>query len=223
MLSYDSGDTDMGEGATWSNKFKKGITLDTGYYMLVTGTRLANGSVLSEVTFFNIKEGETTALELKLREDDTAVQVIGNFNSESLYTPVNGDKPVSVLSTTGRGYYVVAVLGAKEEPTNHFLKDLAKVAPQFEKWGRQMVFLFPSEKNWNNFDITEFEGLPSNITWGIDNNKAIHNSIIEDMKMDKAGSLPLIIIADTFNRIVFVSQGYNIGTAERMLDVIHKL
>ena len=223
LLSYDSGDTDMGEGATWSNKFKKGITLDTGYYMLVTGTRLANGSVLSEVTFFNIKEGETTALELKLREDDTAVQVIGNFNSESLYTPVNGDKPVSVLSTTGRGYYVVAVLGAKEEPTNHFLKDLAKVAPQFEKWGRQMVFLFPSEKNWNNFDITEFEGLPSNITWGIDNNKAIHNSIIEDMKMDKAGSLPLIIIADTFNRIVFVSQGYNIGTAERMLDVIHKL
>ena len=168
------------------------------------------------MTFFNIKEGETTALELKLREDDTAVQVIGNFNSESLYTPVNGDKPVSVLSTTGRGYYVVAVLGAKEEPTNHFLKDLAKVAPQFEKWGRQMVFLFPSEKNWNNFDITEFEGLPSNITWGIDNNKAIHNSIIEDMKMDKAGSLPLIIIADTFNRIVFVSQGYTIIASPRL-------
>lgn len=223
LLSYDSGDTDMGEGATWENKFKKGITLDTGYYMLVSGTRLANGTVLSEVTFFTIEEGKDTNLVLELREDNTSVQVIGNFNSESLFKPVNAEKETSVLATTGRGYYVVAVLGAKEEPTNHFLKDLAKVAPQFEEWGRQMIFLFPSEKNWNKFDMNEFKGLPSNITWGIDNNRTIHNSIIADMEMDPAGSLPLIIIADTFNRIVFVSQGYNIGTADRMIDIIHKL
>lgn len=211
------------DNSTWNSTFKKGIKLDEGNYVLTTGTRLANGSVLSNMAFFNINEGKTTTLDLIIRNDDSEVQVIGNFDSESVYKTIDGEETKSVIATTGRGYYVVAILGAKEEPTNHFLKDLAKVGKEFESWGRSMVMLFPSEKNYLNFDISEFEGLPNNITWGIDPNKDIANKIISGMELDPAGALPLIIISDTFNRVVFVSQGYNIGTAERMLDVIHKL
>lgn len=211
------------EGGTWRTTFKDGVDMDMGSYVLTTGTRLANGSVLVNMTFFNIEQGKTTNLDLSIRNDDSEVQVIGSFDSESLYKPADGGEETSVIATTGRGYYVVAVLGAKEEPTNHFLKDLAKVGSEFDKWGRSMIMLFPSEKNYMNFDVTEFEGLPKTITWGIDQDKNIANKIISGMELDAAGSLPLIIICDTFNRVVFVSQGYNIGTAERMLDVIHKL
>ena len=34
---------------------------------------------------------------------------------------------------------------------------------------------------------------------------------------------PVIIVADTFNRIVFLSQGYSIGLGEQLSKVINKL
>ena len=43
------------------------------------------------------------------------------------------------------------------------------------------------------------------------------------MKLDQRSGLPIFIIADTFNRIVFVSQGYTIGLGEQMMKVINKL
>jgi hypothetical protein len=34
---------------------------------------------------------------------------------------------------------------------------------------------------------------------------------------------PLILVADTFNRVVFVSQGYSIGLGEQLVKVLKKL
>ena len=51
----------------------------------VTGTRPASGGVLSRLTEFSINPGQTTRLELVMRESKDEVQVIGSFNSESLY------------------------------------------------------------------------------------------------------------------------------------------
>jgi hypothetical protein len=39
------------------------------------------------------------------------------------------------------------------------------------------------------------------------------------MKLSEGGSLPLIVLADTFNRVVFFSQGYTIGLGERIVKV----
>ena len=42
----------------WANLLKNGTALDAGNYVMVTGTRLANGGVLSQLTFFTIKPGK---------------------------------------------------------------------------------------------------------------------------------------------------------------------
>ncbi len=223
LLNYEEGDVDMGEGATWSNLLKGGAWLDEGNYLMVTGTRMADGGVLAKLTFLPIEDGKTTKTELVMRENKDEVQVIGEFNSESLYRPVDSDKKVSVLSTTGRGYYVVAVLGVNQEPTNHALKDIAALAKDFEKWGRKMVLLFPSEADYKKYRPQDFPGLPSNIVFGIDEDGSIQKQIAEGMKLQSKTSLPMFIIGDTFNRVVFVSQGYTIGLGEQMMKVIHKL
>lgn len=64
LLNYDEGDVDMGGGAMWSNLLKNGVKLDEGYYMMVTGTRLASGAVLSNTTFFTIEPDKTTTVTL---------------------------------------------------------------------------------------------------------------------------------------------------------------
>ncbi len=223
LLNYEEGDVDMGGGATWSNLLKKGTELDAGNYVLLTGTRLANGAVLAKQDFFTITEGETTVIDLVMRESQTEVQIIGSFNSESLYTPISGsDTPVSILSTTGRGYFVVAVLGVNQEPTNHALRDIAALGKEFENWGREMILLFPNREAFNKFNASEFPGLPSTITYGIDTEGSIQKQIVEGMELGNS-NLPLFIIGDTFNRVVFVSKGYTIGLGEQLMKTVHKL
>ena len=224
LLSYDEGDADMGGGATWGNLLKEGLRLDVGYYMLITGTRMASGAVLSQVSFFTIEEGKETKVELVMRESKDQVQVIGNFNSESLFQPVGDPASAkSLLQACGRGYFVVGVLGVGQEPTNHALRDIAALRGEFEKWGRQMVLLFPSEEQYKKFRPEEFPGLPSTIQYGIDIDNSIQKQIYETMKFSSKNTLPMFIIADTFNRVVFVSQGYTIGLGEQLMKVVHGL
>ena len=223
-LDFESANgADMGAGNTWSALLKKPLTLDEGNYMLVTGTRMANGSVLSEISFFTVNAGKTTPIKLEMRESKDEIQVIGNFNSENKFTLAETGEETSLLATTGRGYYIVAILGARQEPTNHAMRDIAAVKADLEAWGRQMVLLFPDEKGWKNFDAKEFGELPNCITYGIDTNHAIQNEIVAAMKLNNAHQLPIFVIADTFNRVVFVSQGYTIGLGEQLMKVIHKL
>ena len=222
LLNYDEGETDMGDGTTWRNLLKYGRELDEGYYMMVTGTRLASDAVLSNSTFFTIEPGKTTTVDLVMRESKDQVQVIGNFNSEATYRPVDSTEQRSILQTCGRGYFVVAVLGVGQEPTNHALRDIAALGNDFEQWGRKMVFLFPSEEQYKKFNADEFKGLPSIITYGIDVDDSIRKEIVQAMNLNNS-ILPVFIIADTFNRVVFVSQGYTIGLGEQLMKVVHGL
>ena len=221
LLNFEEGQADMGNGTTWSNTFKKGYKLDAGTYMLTTGTRLASGSVLASNRLFEIVEGQTTTLPLEIRQNTNEVSVIGSFNSESLVT--KDGKEVSLLSQTGRGYYVVGILGVGQEPTNHALHDIEKMKEAFEAWGRPVVLLFESEADAAKFNHDEFPGLPSTVQFALDKDGSIRKQIAREMKLMNEKQMPMFIIADTFNRVVFVSQGYTIGLGEQMQGVFKKL
>ena len=224
LLTYDEGDIDMGGGATWNNLLRKGTELDAGNYVLVTGTRLASGAVLSKAASFRIIPGQTTHVKLEMRESKDDVQVIGNFNSESLFTPLSGDvsSKQSLLQACGRGYFVVGILGVNQEPTNHALRDIAAFKADLEKWGRKMVLLFPDEVQSKKFVRNAFPDLPSTIIYGIDTDD-ISGQIAEAMKLRHKDNLPIFIIADTFNRVVFSSQGYTIGLGEQLMKTVKGL
>ncbi|MBO4606793.1 MAG: transglutaminase domain-containing protein [Prevotella sp.] len=222
LMNFEEGQVDMGEGVLWSKSFKNGVPLDVGTYELVTGMRMASGNVLSTSQIFNIKEGETTTLQLNLRQSETEIAVIGNFDSESRFTLLDGQE-VSLLSQTGRGYFVVGCVGVGQEPTNHALRDIAKVRKSFDKWDRPIVLLFEDETAAAQFRAADYGLLPSSVIYGIDRDGKIRQQIVKNMKLQSDRLLPIFIIADTFNRVVFQSQGYTIGLGEQMERVIQKL
>ena len=39
----------------------------------------------------------------------------------------------------------------------------------------------------------------------------------------RQGELPVVIVSDTFNRVVFASQGYRIGLGEQLVKVIEQI
>ena len=222
LLSYDEGDADMGGGVTWSSLLKEGTSLDAGDYILVTGTRLASGGVLAQMTSLNVKAGGRTETKLVMRENKDEVQVIGNFNSESLFTTLEGGNKQSLLQTCGRGYFVVGILGVNQEPTNHALRDISALKADLEKWGRKLVLLFPNQEQAGKYHAADFPGLPNTVIYGIDT-EDVAQQIVKNMKLKRKDTLPIFIIADTFNRVVFVSQGYTIGLGEQLMKTVKGL
>ena len=210
------------ETANWDNLLRNGTTLDAGQYMITTGTRMADGSVLSNIHIINITPDTNTVIDLNMRHDNDRLQVIGEFNSESLFHDLATDKQRSLLSATGRGYYILALIDPNSEPSNHFLRDIAPYKDSFEKWGQKIVLLFDDTNAASRFNANDFPGLPSTIVMGTDINGNISQAISSAMKLENNGR-PVIIVADTFNRIVFISQGYSIGLGERLTKIISQL
>lgn len=117
---------------------------------------------------------------------------------------------------------MIGLITPNHEPTNHALRDIAALAPEFEKWGRGMVLLFKDDTDASRFDASMLPALPSTATFGIDTDGRIAAEIIGSLGLTE-GDRPVFIIADTFNRVVFVSQGYTIGLGDRIIDTVHKL
>ena len=86
-----------------------------------------------------------------------------------------------------------------------------------------MVLLFESQKEVEAYRKEHADQMPANTVYGIDTNGAIRQQIARQMKLKNNGQLPVFIIADTFNRVVFVSQGYTIGLGEQLVKVANKL
>lgn len=204
-----------------SQSFSKDQSLDCGQYMVVTGQRMADGSVLSHIDIINL--GSEGAIDsLKVRNDPTGIQVIGSFDSESKFIPENESNQRSLLSATGRGYYVLGILRPNHEPSNHALRDLSAEKEALELWGRPIVLLYADSDKAARNETADMPDLPSTVISGSD----IGSSILKRLKSIPGISgddTPIFIIADTFNRVVFTSQGYTIGLGRQISDITKRL
>lgn len=233
LLNYDEGDNGLEEGTSWSKTFRSGTKLDEGQYLLVSGSRLASGNVLVQLQGLGIKAGEQTEAELIMPRDTTAIAVLGNFNAENIYTHLGAAQELrssdtlsrvvgserSLLSTTGRGYYILGILGAGEEPTNHALRDIIAEREAFEQWGQSMMLLFADKASQVRYRPEDWVGLPKTAVLGLDSSGKIKAELIQQLRL-KEGQLPIFVVADTFNRVVFVSQGYTIGLGRQLQRVL---
>lgn len=211
LLTFDEGQVDMGGGVSWANIFKKGTPLDVGDYVLVSGNRLSDGSVPVTMRQFSVREGETTTLDLRITIPEDKLSVIGSFDAETKYRIEPDSEPVSVLSTTGRGFYVIGFLTPRQEPSVHAINDLIAAKAKLESWNRPILLLTTAEGlGW----LKEYSAsLPSNI----------HLGIIPDGLDLKGRRMPYFLLADTFNRVFFTTEGYTIGLGDQLVTAIAKL
>lgn len=212
-----------GEEDTWNTLFGEGRSqaLDAGDYLLLSGTRMADGSVLVHGELFPVKADEKTRVKLTMRHAEEGLQVIGVLNAEHLYRDETKGE-CSILSTTGRGFYVLGMIAPNNEPTNHTLRDIAQYREALSQWGGTLLLLFRNEEEARRFRKEEFPGLPQKTVFGIDHTGAILDELTREMHLQNQ-TLPVFVIADTFNRIVFCSEGYTIGLGEQLVKGLVKL
>lgn len=186
--------------------------LDEGSWMLTSGTRMADGSVLAHIEMFNLKAGTGIEVPLVLRNDSTRVKVLGNIDAEAGFLKQGETVQNSILSTTGRGYFMLCITGTHDEPTVHALGLLKDSAGLINDWGRQVIIL----------DGAAPEGL-DNMTLGKDVDGKIKDMILNGVEFKGKASLPIIVIADSFGRVVYFSEGYNTSLASQLNTTIRQL
>jgi hypothetical protein len=219
-IRFDS-DMENDLGATADpNLLAQRMTLDEGYYMLTTGNRMASGKVLARSVTFNVKGGQVQDIKMVLRPANDDVGVIGSMDAEKRYLPEGGASEVSLLSTVGRGYFIVAVMGTTDEPTNHATRGLASIADVLAKWGRPKVVLHASAEDAAKYNRAMLGNIKAH--FGVDVDDKVRSMICEGCN-SKSARLPVIAICDTFGRVVYFSQGYNTSLADQLKSVIHKL
>ena len=209
------------ENARWAATFADGVNIDAGQYMLMSGTRLANGGVMAHMEFFGVPARQQQSVPLHLRVDEERLHVIGNFDCENYFTNVRGVHK-KILDATGRGFYIIALIRSGHEPSTHLLHDMEAVNIHISQWERCYLMLFPSQKDFDHFDRQEFDDLPSNVLFGVADPETVEALHIEELTHGNQ-ELPILMLCDTFNRVVWFRQGYNIGLADQMMDALRKI
>ena len=220
LLDFEDGDaTELGADAS-AKRFSTPFTLDAGTYLLTSGTRLASGKVLARMTTFRVEKGKNTDVQLVMRDSKEEISVIGAMDPEALYTPVEGDGSTaakkSILSTTGRGYFLVMVFSDGDEPSNHAIRDVQSMLPELGQWGRPVMVFGQSGTNVDKLAKT-LDG--SDIHFGIDTGSEIRDMLCNGCHSESK-TLPVIAMCDSFGRIVYVSTGYNTSLASQLRTVI---
>ena len=190
----------------FSKMFAPTYPLDCGYYMLTSGNRMADGSILAHIEFFPIEENKTTTIELVIRKDEQKISVIGSMDPEKKF--LKDGEEVSILSQTGRGYFLVACLGYKDEPITHAVRQLTSISELINDKGLKVVALGQAHPN----GIT-------GLVKGEDKDDSVRKMLSDGCKKD-GRTLPVIALCDSFGRIVYYSQGYNTSLAEELKKVL---
>lgn len=190
----------------FSKMFAPSYPLDCGYYMLTTGNRMADGSVLAHIEFFPIEENKTTETAFVFRQSDNKVSVIGSMDPEKKF--LKDGNEVSILSQTGRGYFLICCLGYKDEPTTHAVRQLTSISEDINSKGLKVVALGQVHP----------DGLTGLIS-GTDKDDSIRKMLALGCKKD-GSPLPVIALCDSFGRIVYYSQGYNTSLGEELKKVL---
>lgn len=210
------------EDATWSNTFSKGTVLEAGTYLLTTGNRLSNGSVLAHTTCFTINPDEIadTEVDLNLRNETTLVHVLGSINTASRYLDLNTGSETALLPSDGLS--IIGFIAPNHEPTNHALRDISTYAAAFEQWGCPIILLSRNADEAKRLNKSEFNALPSTTVWGIDKDNTLARQIQQQLQL-QSEAMPIFILVDKAGNIVFKQQGYTIHLGEQMLQVINRL
>ena len=221
LLAYDAKDPGIDDGMTLST-FAHPTPLDEGYYILTTGTRLEDGTALTHSEFFEIRAGETTKINLMLRQPGDDIQVIGSFYADSKFIDMETEEVCNPKQFIRDSYFILGLLDQGGEPTTHAMQDIAAFRKDFEDSDIPMFFIFSDREEYDKFMLKGFSELPDGIVYGLDEKGIVHDEIMDGLHLN-TDSRPIFIIANANSEVVFVKQGYTIGLGEQLLKVLAKV
>lgn len=198
-------------------QFPFSLELETGYYMLSTGNRYSDGTTLSRLEFFNITAGDSINKSLVIRD---LIQRNENYGAiPTQFVLSISDKKMTVGELLNDSSMLVCFIDPSREPTKHLLNDIAARKASFEKWGKPMLFVIPSDRVTPDFNFQQWN-LPANAIQMEDVENQWFNNIISATDQYFRDNYPVVFLIDKKGNIFFKSEGYRIGTGDLILKTL---
>ncbi len=192
---------------------------DTGYYLMITGNRMPDGTVLAKLNFFRLNVGETHKLTISLAKRNSNATQIGKIEKLPVFKDFKTRKVLHNSTLYGKQLIYIWI-DPDKEPTKHALGDLSKLKTEFEKTGLTVLLIFDEKRLIEGFQPEKFAALPSNVKFVTSDPAYLTD--LEQKTGKKFTSLPVFLITDTENNILFLENGYKIGVGEQMLKEVEK-
>jgi hypothetical protein len=206
------------------SEFEAKTEVEAGKYLLVTGNRQSDGSVLSSVTFFEVPTKLTTDINVVIRQDFTPIIPFGKINPSATkfidYQTNNAIPLSNLISTKG---CIMVWIDPDKEPTKHVMADIPAVKSLIENWSGGMVFLLAGNKVSSSFKPSNFPNLPKQSKFAFDKDSNLLLHIDKLRKTNSGSNFPVIAISDKNGNLLYYSEGYKIGIGEQIAKVIATL
>ena len=203
--------------------FPDPLLLESGQYMLVTGRRLQDGSVLSSLTFFRVSKENPTTVVVELRNEVTAVKPLGQLDLSKIHLTEqvkNQDRKLSDLMSKSSS--VIVLLDPDGEPSKHLLNDLAPYIDQFDRWKGLFIFVSISEKVTKSAIFQTYK-LPAKTCFYADSKNELGLTLGKITGKDSKNNLPVVVFCQPSGKVLMTSAGYQIGMGEQLLQWIKRI
>jgi hypothetical protein len=204
--------------------FENNTEVEAGKYLLVTGNRQANGSVLSSVTFFEVPAKVTTDVKVEIRQDFTPAEPWAKINPAAYkFNRFATNEALNLNNLVSPKGAILIWIDPDKEPSKHVLADIPAVKDIIEKWDGGMVFLFANDKVSAAFKPAKFPGLPTQTIFAYDKGTKLLAEISRLRNRNSSSNLPVIVISDKNGNLLYYSEGYKIGIGEQIAKVLAPL
>jgi len=193
------------------------LSLTPGHYMLVTGNRLNDKKILSNISFFDLAPDEHKNIEVKLRQDNSERVILGDIDLKRFNDVVRNNS--TSQSCSNEKETVLIWIEPDKEPSKHIFNDLPNLKRELDSWGGRFIFLTDSRVKNSSFNPVNYKDLPSNTAFTVDNGLTYFNKNIKPL-FASPPEFPVVIMTDRDGKIFFISAGYNIGIGEQILKSV---
>ena len=193
------------------------LHLECGLYRIVSGVRLADGTVLARIRSFVLEADKPLTVELDFAPSENELVALAKMDVEWRYVPAGtqtAGTPCSVLETVGRNFFVLALLDPAKEPSQHFIREFSQIQLNIPA-----LFVFPSRPDMQFFFRQNYP-LSQAIHYGYDDLGQLTGGLEQALETKNLKlKLPAVIVADSFGNIYYKSVGYRIGIPEDMAGI----
>ncbi len=194
------------------------LSVEAGDFLLFTGNRLQNGSVLAGLQFFTLKPGQTKNINISMRKSISTQKVIGKISLKEKLFSLNASKTQEIRAIINGKKAVIIWFEPGKEPSRHAVVDIGKLKADFEKWGGNFSLVLPDNMK-DNFDKATLNELPTQTKLYVDKNEFL-KQIESSTKIKLSEDYPIVTVINEKGEIIYLSKGYKIGTGEQLLKIL---
>ena len=185
------------------SSFAEKLEIEPGYYQVITGNRMEDGTVLTHCQFIEIKKDGNNAVLIRMNDDLKKIEPVARLKG----------------FTSKQKVTVLGWLDPDTEPGNHFLNDFQMVKSTFESLNVPVTIYCNSEEQKQKISGFVTKNINVEFEQGTERLKDIYAKSNLSQKIN----LPVFIIIDADGNIYYHSTGYNIGTSEQILKIFKRL